>query len=88
MVPAELHNAKAAEAAKMEGDAMLKLLDDALVGKSYLIDDNSFTMADLAPASYTGWLMFMKYDFSSFKNVTAWAARCQSRPAFQKAMQG
>ncbi len=87
MVPAEMHNAKAAEAAKTEADAMLKLLDDALAGKSYLTGD-SFTMADLAVSSYTGWLMFMKYDFSSFKKVVAWAERCQARPSFQKAMKG
>jgi glutathione S-transferase len=86
MIPAEQHNAKAAEAAKTEGDAMLKVLDDALAGKDYLTG-STFTMADLATSSYTGWLMFMKYDFSSFKNVSAWASRCQSRPSFQKAMQ-
>ena len=87
MVPAEQHNAQAAEAAKTEADAMLGVLDGALAGKSYLTGD-AFTMADLAAASYTGWLMFMKYDFSSFKNVVAWAGRCQERPAFQKAMKG
>jgi glutathione S-transferase len=86
-VPAEQHNAKAAEVAKREADAMLKVLDDALAGKSYLTGD-AFTMADLAAASYTGLMAYLKYDFSANTNVVAWAARCQARPAFQKAMKG
>ena len=87
MVPAELHNAKAAGVAKIEVDAMLKVLDDALAGKNYLVGD-TFSMADLAAASYTGWMMFVKYDFSAYTNVVAWAGRCQTRPAFQKTMKG
>jgi glutathione S-transferase len=86
-VPADQHNAKAAEAAKTEADAMLKVLDEALAGKSYLTGE-AFTMADLAASSYMGWLMYTKYDFSAFKNLVAWAGRCQQRPAFQKAMKG
>jgi len=87
MIPAEMHNAKAAAAAKTEADAMLKLLDDALEGKSYLTG-GAFSMADLAPASYMGWLSFMKYDLSPFKNVQAWFGRCSERPGFQRAMKG
>jgi glutathione S-transferase len=87
MVPAELHNEKAAAVAKTEADAMLKVLDDALAGKSYLAG-SSFTMADLAVSSYLGWLTFMKYDFTSNKNVVAWWGRIQARPTFQKSMRG
>jgi glutathione S-transferase len=87
MVPADMHNAKAAEAGKTEADAMLKLLDDALAGKAYLTGE-AFSMADLATSSYMGWLMHMKYDVSPFKNVQAWFGRCSERPAFQRAMKG
>jgi glutathione S-transferase len=82
-IPAEQHNAKAAEAAKAELDGAMKILDDALAGKSYLVDDK-FSLADLAPCSYLGWLKFMGYDYSGFKNVTAWAERCLGRPASVK----
>jgi glutathione S-transferase len=87
LVPAEQHNAKAAEAAKTEADAMLRLLDDQLAGKSYITGE-TFTMADIACASYLGYIQFMRYDVSGFKNVTAWGARCMARPGFQAAMKG
>jgi glutathione S-transferase len=82
-IPAEQHNVKAAEAAKKDLGAALQVLEDALAGKSYLVDDK-FSLADLAASSFLGWLMFMGYDYSSFKNVTAWGKRCLGRPAAEK----
>jgi glutathione S-transferase len=82
-IPAEQHNAKAAEAAKADLGAAMQILDQALAGKSYLVDDR-FSMADLAISSYLGWLMFMGYDYSAFKNVKAWGDRCLGRPAAVK----
>jgi glutathione S-transferase len=82
-VPADQHNAKAAEAAKNDLGGAFKVLEHALDGKSYLVDDK-FSFADLAVSSYLGWLKFMGYDFSSFKNVTAWSDRCLGRPASRK----
>ena len=82
-IPAEQHNAKAAEAAKKDLGAAMQILEDALAGKSYLVDDK-FSLADLAASSFLGWLMFMGYDYSSFKNVTAWGKRCLGRPAAEK----
>ena len=82
-IPAEQHNAKAAEAAKADLGAAMKVLDDALAGKSYLVDDR-FSLADLAVSSYFGWLRFMGYDYSAFNNVKAWADRCLGRPAAVK----
>jgi glutathione S-transferase len=79
-IPAEQHNAKAAEAAKSGIAAAMQILDAALAGKSYLVDDK-FSLADLAVSSYLGWLMFMGYDYSPFKNVKAWGDRCLGRPA-------
>jgi glutathione S-transferase len=87
MVPAEMHNAKAADAAKVEADRMLGILEKQLEGKKYVSGD-SFTMADIACASYMGWLRFMSYDLAPFKNLLAWFGRCTERPAFQRAMQG
>lgn len=83
-IPAEQQNAKAAEAAQVDMAGAMKVLDDALAGKSYLVDDK-FSLADLAVSSYFGWLRFMGYDYSPFKNVQAWADRCLGRPAAMKA---
>jgi len=82
-IPAEQHNAKAAEAAKSDLGSVMKILDNALAGKSYLVDDK-FSLADLAVTSYLGWLMFMGYDYTPFKNVKAWGDRCLARPAAVK----
>jgi glutathione S-transferase len=82
-IPADQHNAKAAEAAKNDLGAAMKVLDTALAGKSYLVDDK-FSLADLAASSYLGWMKFMGYDYSAFKNVNAWGERCLGRPAAVK----
>jgi len=82
-IPADQHNAKAAEAGKNDLGAALQIVDKALAGKSYLVDDK-FSLADLAVSSYLGWLKFMGYDYSPFKNVSAWAERCLGRPAAVK----
>jgi glutathione S-transferase len=79
-IPADQHNAKAAEAAKADLANAFKIIDHALEGKSYLVDDK-FSFADLALSSYFGWLRFMGVDFSSYKNVAPWAERCLGRPA-------
>jgi glutathione S-transferase len=82
-IPAEQHNAKAAEVAKNDLGAAMQILDTALVGKSYLVDD-TFSLADLAASSYLGWLAFVGYNYSPFKNVKAWGDRCLGRPAAVK----
>jgi glutathione S-transferase len=83
-VPAEQRNAKAAEVAKKDLDAMLKLLDDAIGNRAYLVGAR-FTFADLAVCGFVPYLHFVKYDTSPYANVKAWAERCLSRPAAKKA---
>jgi glutathione S-transferase len=85
-VPAEQRNAKAGEVARDDLEKMLKLLDDALSGRSYLLGDH-FTLADLAVCGFFPYLRFMQYDFSRHASVNAWSERCLSRPAAQKAHQ-
>jgi glutathione S-transferase len=82
-IPADQRNATAAEVGKNDLGAAMTILDNALAGKSYLVDDK-FSLADLAVSSYLGWLKFMGYDHSSFKNVKAWGDRCLGRPAAVK----
>jgi glutathione S-transferase len=82
-IPADQRNATAAEVGKNDLGAAMTILDNALAGKSYLVDDK-FSLADLAVSSYLGWLKFMGYDYSSFKNVKAWCDRCLGRAAAVK----
>jgi glutathione S-transferase len=82
-IPAEQQNPQAAEAGKKDLGAAIQVLDEALTGKSYLVDDK-FSLADLAASSYFGWLKFMGYDYTHFKNVQAWVDRCLGRPAAVK----
>jgi glutathione S-transferase len=87
MVPAELQNAKAGEVAKVDLNSAFAILDKALAGKEYLIE-GKFSFADLAVSSYLGWLQFMKFDYSQYKNVAAWGQRCLRRPASMKTNEG
>jgi len=43
------------------------------------------TNPKLATAGFFGWLQFMGLSYSSHPNVSAWAARCQARPAHARA---
>ncbi|HWO14905.1 MAG TPA: glutathione S-transferase family protein [Polyangiaceae bacterium] len=84
LIPEEQRNAKAAEAARQDVDAALGILDGALAGREYLVGTR-FSFADLATAGFFGWLQFMGLSYSSHPNVSAWAARCQARPAHARA---
>lgn len=83
-VPAEQHNAKAAEAARADLDGCLKVLDQSLAGKSYLIGD--YTLADAHLNSFCDWLRYLKLDLTPFRSVEAWSERCRARPAYKKVM--
>lgn len=82
-VPSEQQNAKAAEAARAEVNQLLGILDKALTGKQFLVGD--YTLADAHVNSFLSWPRHsMGIDFAPFKNVVAWAARCDARPAAKK----
>ncbi|MGH8218117.1 MAG: glutathione S-transferase family protein [Steroidobacteraceae bacterium] len=81
--PAEQHNAKAAEAALKDIHDCLRILDEALDGKQFLL--SSFTLADAHLYSFTSWLRFMKVDFAPYANLEAWNGRCAARPAAVRA---
>jgi glutathione S-transferase len=82
-IPADQHNSKASEVAKKDLDAAMNILDNALAGNGHLVE-GKFSLADLAASSYLGWLKYVGYDYSSFKNVKAWGDRCLGRPAALK----
>lgn len=83
-VPAEQHNAKAAEAAKSEVQDCLRILDRALTGRDYLL--GGYSLADTHVNSLIDWLRYMKVDFSDYGHLNAWSQRCAARPAYGRVM--
>jgi glutathione S-transferase len=82
--PAEQHNAKAAEAAKKDIEDCLRVLNQALDGKQFLVGE--YTLADTHLNSFTDWLRHMKLDFKPYPHLNAWGQRCCARPAYAKIM--
>jgi len=79
--PAESRNAAQAEAARKEFEAELKILDQRLTGREYLVG-SGFTLVDAANSAALAWaLTFIKVDISAYPAVSAWIERCVSRPA-------
>jgi glutathione S-transferase len=83
-IPAEQHNAKAAEAALADVRNCLRILNQALTGRQYLLA--GYTLADAHVNSFVDWLRFMKMDLSDYAHLNAWSARCAARPAYARAM--
>jgi glutathione S-transferase len=83
-IPAELRNEKAGQAAKADIEALLKILDDALAGKEYLVGGR-FSLADLQVSSWMTYFRHFGFDLTPYSNIGAWAARCTARPAFARA---
>ncbi len=78
-----------AEAAKAEEEvqAPLKVLDEHLAGRDYLLG-SAFTVADLNLADPVSWSRAGRIDLARFPNVAAWLKRCISRPAAKAAREG
>ncbi len=83
MAPPEQRDEKAAQAASDALKAPLKVLDDALKGKEYLLG-NSFSIADLNVAAVWSFGVMMKYDMSSAPAMQAWVQKCLGREANQR----
>ena len=81
--PPEQRNAKAGEAALKDVHSCLRILDEALAGKEFLL--GGFTLTDAHLYSFTSWLRHMKVDFSEYRNLNAWNGRCAARPAAVRA---
>lgn len=81
--PAETRNALQAESARKEFEAQLKILDQRLQGREYLVGDH-FTLVDAANAAAVAWaLTFIKVDTGHLPDLTAWIDRSTRRPANQ-----
>jgi len=80
--PAEQHNARTAEVAKADIQNCLRILDEALAGKQFLL--GGYTLVDSHLSSLTGWLRSMT-DLSPYANLNGWSSRCAARPAHARA---
>jgi glutathione S-transferase len=85
-IPAEQHNAKAAEAAMGDVKDCLRILDAHVDGKAFLLGE--YTLVDAHVNSLVDWLRFSKVDFAQYPRLNAWSARCSERPAYKKVMSG
>lgn len=85
----ELHHEPSAKRGKADAEALLGILDAELAKskRPYLLGD-TFTLADLHVAAWTGWLGMIGFDLGKFPAVEAFTKRCSSRPAFGKIMSG
>jgi glutathione S-transferase len=83
-IPAEQHNAKAAEAAMGEVKDCLRILDEHLAKQQFLL--GSYTIVDTHVNSLIDWLRMSKVDCAAYPNMNAWSARCAERPAYKKVM--
>ena len=85
--PAEQRSLAAADAARGQINQLLRVLDDALAGRQFLLGD-SFSIADCGVATMAAFIGRLGVDVSPFANVGAWVGRCMSRPALGRAMAG
>ncbi len=73
------------EKAKTQLAAALKVVDDALAGREWILG-SQFTAADVMLGSTIAWAQMMGLVTDQTPNVAAYLGRCMSRPAAQKAM--
>jgi glutathione S-transferase len=82
MTPPDKKNPKAVEEAKAAFQKPLRVLNEAIRGKPYLLGE-TFTIADLNLASIMAWAKLAKIDMAGFGDAANWLDRCLSRPAFR-----
>ena len=84
--PEDKRDPSKVEAAVAAYPAAMKVLDDYLQGREYLVGD-SFTLADLNVASMMGLVdVYKQFDNSAFPTAVAWLEKMLARPARAKAM--
>jgi glutathione S-transferase len=83
--PDDQKNANAAAAASKDIAGLLRVLDEALRDRPFLIGE--YTLADAHVSSFVDWLRHMKIDMADRKHLNAWSKRCNERPAYARAME-
>ncbi|MGO9263313.1 MAG: glutathione S-transferase family protein [Candidatus Binataceae bacterium] len=79
-LPADQRDEKAAQKAIDALKAPLKVLDDHLKGREYLLGKD-FSIADLNVAAILSFAMLVKLDMSATPNTQAWLQKCLGREA-------
>ena len=83
MLPKEQRNEQAVNTALEALKAPLKVLEDHLKGRPFLLGQE-YTIADLNVASVLMLAGMAGVDFSAVPNAKAWLDKCLARPAAQK----
>ncbi len=79
-LPADQRDEKVLAGALEALKAPLKVLDDGLKGRDYLLGSD-FTVADLNVAAVLSFAMLAKIDFSAVPIAQAWLTKCLGREA-------
>jgi glutathione S-transferase len=85
MMPEGQRDEAAAEAAAERFRAPLGVLEGALAGKEYLVEDR-FTVADLNVASVLMVAPLARFDLSGAPSAQAWLTRSTQRPALARVL--
>ncbi len=75
----EQRSASAADKARRDVQACLKVLDGALAHRPFLIGE--YSLADTHVQGFVGWIGSMDVNLEPFPSVSAWMERCSARPA-------
>jgi glutathione S-transferase len=84
MAPPDQRNEEAAKAGEAALKAPLKVLDDHLKGRDYLLGKD-FTIADVGVAHVVSFAIPIKYDLAATPNVNGWVQKCLGREAAVRA---
>ncbi|NJN99325.1 MAG: glutathione S-transferase family protein [Anaerolineales bacterium] len=84
--PEEKRNLHLIEKAREKVPPMLAILDSALAGKTYILGSD-ISVADFNLASVVNIASSFEFDFSPYKDMSAWLARIKDRPSFKKVAQ-
>lgn len=83
LLPPEARDVKVAYEAREAMEWPLQVLNGALEARQYLVEPETFTVADLNVASTLYRLLFA--DLAGKPNLHAWVRRCWDRPAAKRA---
>lgn len=84
LLPEEKRNEKIIASSSKQLQTPLRVLDEHLANKRWLVGDN-FTIADLNLSAVMLLLSMVEFDYSNFSNATRWANACYARPALERA---
>ncbi|MBX3021749.1 MAG: glutathione S-transferase family protein [Bdellovibrionales bacterium] len=82
-VPEPKRDMALVERSKEKVPPMLAVLDQAMMGKTYLVNER-LTVADFNVASVVNIAAAMKFDLSPYKNIERWFSGMKERPSFKK----